>query len=225
MTWQPGLVQQLGGSSKSTNRSETSERYVAEQLAASRQQSQVKSRYLHSRRPSRNFSAEQIPRPPSQVGNVIPPTHGLISSPDLSSHLSAREQEYIARRTGTTLLQIESRNARKQPPHQAGLLGAIETREKEKMWKSGQLSNNATVQQALVQRQLHARTVSSSSRIPTARVTVQPFSQGLQPQQYPTQAELMQQLPHLGYAQPQQQSFSQNFGSGYQGGSGTYNGR
>lgn len=230
MTWQPGLVQQLGGSSKLTNRSETSERYVAEQLAASRQQSQVKSRYLHSRRPSRNFSAEQIPRPPSQVGNVIiPPTHGLISSPDLSSHLSAREQEYIARRTGTTLLQIESRSARKQPPHQAGLLGAIETREKEKqgmMWKSGQLlSNNATVQQALAQRQLHARTVSSSSRIPTARATVQPFSQGLQPQQYTTQAELMQQLPHLGYAQSQQQSFSQNFGSSYQGGSGTYNGR
>lgn len=230
MTGQPGLMQQPGGSIRSTNRSEVSERHdVVEQLAVARQQSQVRSRYLHSKRPSRNFSAEQIPRPPSQVGNVLLPPQGLLSSPDLSSHLSAREQEYIARRTGTTLLQIESRSARKQPPHQAGLLGAIETREKEKqgmMWKSGQLlSNNATVQQALAQRQLHARTVSSSSRNPAGRVTVQPYSQGLQSQQYTTQSEFVQQLPQLGYVQPQQQSFSQNFGSGYQSGSGTYNGR
>ncbi|KAI5801544.1 PH domain protein [Peziza echinospora] len=183
MAWQPGLVQP--NSAGRPAQVDSAEKIVAEQAAAAKVQSQARNRYAHSRRSSinalrsttptpgmtRNISAELIPRPLSRAGNAAFAPHGLVAvAPDLSSHLSAREQEYIARQTGTTLLQMEGGKVRKQPPHQAGLLGAIEAREKEKKdmkdWSSPQVaSNNATVQHALAQRQLHVRTVSSSSRV------------------------------------------------------------
>lgn len=221
MAWQPGLVQQPGSNNKLANRSETPERYVAEQAAAAKQQSQARNRYVHSRRPSRNSSTEHIPRPLSRGGNAAFSPHGLISAPDLSSHLSAREQEYIARKTGTTLLQMENGNSRKQPPHQAGLLGALEAREKEKR----EMSNNITVQQALAQRQLHARTVSSSSRgtvDASGRVLSQQFQQGFQPQQQPMQPEFNLQQSQLLFGQYQQH---QNHTYGNQGAHGQFNGR
>lgn len=228
MAWQPGLVQ-TGGNSKFAVKSETPESYVAEQAAAAKQQSQARNRYVHSRRPSRNSSAEQIPRPPSRGGNAAFSPLGLINVPDLSSHLSAREQEYIARKTGTTLLQMEEGNTRKQPPHQAGLLGALEAREKEKkeLTKSG-VSNNVIVQQALVQRQLHARTVSSSSRGPgeaMGRITSQQYQQNPLSQQSLAQPDSIP--PHFqpGSGQYQQQNHSAYFGYGNQGGNGQYNGR
>lgn len=221
MAWQPGLVQQPGGIGK-LSRSETPERYVAEQAAAAKQQSQARNRFVHSRRPSRNSSSEQIPRPPSRGGTPFAP-HGLISAQDMSSHLSAREQEYIARKTGTTLLQIDSGNARKQPPHQAGLLGAIEAREKEKkeILSSGQgAGNNITVQQALAQRQLHVRTVSSSSRAPTesGRIVNQQMQQNQQGLQHAAQPEFYSQQSQAGYGY-------QHYGYPNQGGYGQYNGR
>lgn len=224
MAWQPGLVQ-TGGNSKFVARSETPEGYVAEQAAAAKQQSQARNRYVHSRRPSRNSSAEQIPRPPSRAFSP----HGLINTPDLSSHLSAREQEYIARRTGTTLLQMEEGKIRKQPPHQAGLLGALEAREKEKqdLTKSG-VSNNVTVQQALAQRQLHSRTVSSSNRgvgEAMGRISSQQYQQSPISQQPLAQPDSIPPHPQPGYGQYQQQSHGIYFGHGNQGGHGQYNGR
>ena len=221
--WQPGLVQ-AGGNSKFVVRSETPEIYVSEQAPSAKQQSQARNRLVNSRRASRNSSAEQIPRPPSRGATFSPHPHGLINAPDLSSHLSAREQEYIARKTGTTLLQIEGGKLRKQPPHQAGLLGALEAREKEKqdLTKSG-VSNNVTVQQALAQRQLHARTVSSSSRglgEAMGRIASQQYQQNLLPQQSLVQPDYIP--PHFqpGYGQYQQQSHGAYFGYGGQGGHG-----
>lgn len=161
VVWQPGMVQVGGGSGgKSPDRS--AEQYVTDKAAAAQQQS--RSRYIHQRRPSgtpspgagRNTSAEYLPqRPNSRGGNAAFIPNGLVTS-DLSAHLSAREQEYVAKQTGSTLLHIDN-GKQKKPPHQAGLLGAIETREKEKQlmkesWKGG-VGGSATVQQAIAQRQ------------------------------------------------------------------------
>lgn len=157
MVWQPGMVQ-VGGSpgGGKVSPEKSAEQYVTDRAAAAQQQS--RSRYLHQRRPSqagtpsptgRNISAEHLPpRPNSRGGNAAFIPNGLVSSAgDLSAHLSAREQEYVAKQTGSTLLHIDGK--KKQPPHQAGLLGAIETRQMEKRV----VGNSATVQQAIVQRQ------------------------------------------------------------------------
>lgn len=163
MIWQPGMVQVGGNSSGGKSPDRSAEQYVSDRAAAAQQQSRT--RYMHQRRPSqagtpptgRNASAEYLPqRPNSRGGNAAFVPNGLVSSGgDLSAHLSAREQEYVAKQTGSTLLHIAGKQ--KQPPHQAGLLGAIETREKEKQlmrdtWKQGSVGS-ATVQQAIAQRQ------------------------------------------------------------------------
>lgn len=155
MVWQPGMVQ-VNSNSGGKSPEKSAEQYVTDRAAAAQQQS--RSRYLHQRRPSqagtpsptgRNTSAEHLPpRPNSRGGNAAFIPNGLVSSAgDLSAHLSAREQEYVAKQTGSTLLHIDGK--KKQPPHQAGLLGAIETRQKEKRI----VGNSATVQQAIAQRQ------------------------------------------------------------------------
>ncbi|KAF8470160.1 hypothetical protein BDZ91DRAFT_39445 [Kalaharituber pfeilii] len=217
--WQPGLVQQNSGNRASV-RAETPERFVAEQAAAAKQQTQIRNRYLHSRRPSRNASAEQMPRPASRVGNTAFSTHGLISAADVSSHLSAREQEYIARKTGTTLLQMDTADLRKQPSHQAGLLGALEAREREK-----QDMKSATVQQALAQRQLHVRTLSSSSRAPSDSFGRAMGQQAQQVQHVPQ----LQQNAFLQNQWQQEHNFqpptNYNYGNSTPGGFGQYNGR
>lgn len=163
MIWQPGMVQVGGNSSGGKSPDRSAEQYVSDRAAAAQQQSRT--RYMHQRRPSqvgtpptgRNPSAEYLPqRPNSRGGNAAFVPNGLVSSGgDLSAHLSAREQEYVAKQTGSTLLHIDGKQ--RQPPHQAGLLGAIETREKEKQlmretWKQGSVGS-ATVQQAIAQRQ------------------------------------------------------------------------
>jgi CCR4-NOT transcriptional complex subunit CAF120 len=165
VAWQPGIVN-LGVASPDRT---SAERYVAEKAAAATAQSQSRSRYMAKRRStgamlsntgtSRNISSEYLPpRPSSRGGNAAFMPHGLVSGPDLSSHLSAREQEYIARTTGSTLLQM-GESQRKPPPHKAGLIGAIESRETEKRqmmsaWQRGQLPQGGlTVQQEIIRRQ------------------------------------------------------------------------
>lgn len=101
------------------------------------------------------MSSELLPTLQRHSSAFIP--NGLVSSAaDLSAHLSAREQEYVAKQTGSTLLHLDNGKGKNQPPHQTGLLGAIETREKEKKLMKGSWSgngNSATVQQAIAQRQ------------------------------------------------------------------------
>ncbi|CAK7212082.1 hypothetical protein SBRCBS47491_001350 [Sporothrix bragantina] len=75
------------------------------------------------------------------------------SSMDIGSHLSAREQEHLARMTGAPLLNVapNSRNAQ-QPAGGPGLVGAIAAREREKQQMKDGVSSQA-VQYAINQRQ------------------------------------------------------------------------
>ena len=157
--WQPGMAQIGGG--RGPDKRESAEQYVSEKAAAAAAQQQSRSRYIHQRKPSgtspRNTSAEHLPRPASRGGNAAFTPNGLVVTADISNHLSAREQEYVAKQTGSTLLHLDNAK-QKQPPHQAGLLGAIEARELEKRqmkqsWKQGSVTNSATVQHAIAQRQ------------------------------------------------------------------------
>ncbi|RPB10150.1 hypothetical protein P167DRAFT_547474 [Morchella conica CCBAS932] len=159
MVWQPGMVPVAGGQ-RSPDRS--AEQYVSDKATAAAVQQQSRSRYIHQRKASgtpspgsRNMSSELLPTLQRHSSAFIP--NGLVSSAaDLSAHLSAREQEYVAKQTGSTLLHLDNGKGKNQPPHQTGLLGAIETREKEKKLMKGSWSgngNSATVQQAIAQRQ------------------------------------------------------------------------
>ncbi|CZR50909.1 related to CAF120 CCR4 Associated Factor 120 kDa [Phialocephala subalpina] len=99
---------------------------------------------------SRNNSADLLQRPSSRGASVA---LGPSGSGDIASTLSAREQEHIARVTGQPLINM-AQNAQRQAPG-AGLVGAIEARQKEKeQMKQG--INSQAVQQAITQRQQQA---------------------------------------------------------------------
>jgi CCR4-NOT transcriptional complex subunit CAF120 len=99
---------------------------------------------------SRNNSAELLQRPSSRGASVA---LGPSGSGDIASTLSAREQEHVARVTGQPLINM-AQNSNRQAPG-AGLVGAIEVREKEKQ-QIKQGVNSQVVQQAIVQRQQQA---------------------------------------------------------------------
>ena len=132
---------------------------------------------------------------------------------DISNHLSAREQEYVAKQTGSTLLHIDNAK-QKQPPHRAGLLGAIEARELEKRkmresWTQGGSFNSPTVQQAIAQRQQQKQ----QQQQPGQRSQIPPSPRGMGSQSPgPTQyggtpyLPLQQQQAGHGYFQQPQQS-------------------
>lgn len=79
---------------------------------------------------------------------------GPSGSGDYSSHLSAREQEHVARVTGSPLINVAGSGRPVMPS--AGLVGAIEAREKEKREMKQGLSSQA-VQHAIAQRQQQAQ--------------------------------------------------------------------
>lgn len=99
--------------------------------------------YLNKRH-SRSGSAELLQRRNSQDSSFV------LGSGAVSSHLTAREQEHVARATGTPLIGMATNgNPGAQP---AGLVGAIEAREREKaQMKQGM--NSQSVQNAINQRQ------------------------------------------------------------------------
>ena len=216
VAWQPGIVPtQPQGSTPDRS---SAERFVAEKAAAAATASQSRNRYAQHRKSSanatpRNQSAENLPtRPSSRGGNAAFLPHGLVSSPNLSANLSAREQEFVAQRTGSTLLQMDQ-SQRKAPPHKAGLVGAIESRETEKrhMRESrhrGQAS--LTVQQEIARRQQQQQQKEQAAnlkagRTPSPRGTVQQFEQQQQQQQQQQHHGYLPQLPHLNQYQQQQQ--------------------
>ncbi|KAI5844268.1 hypothetical protein BZA05DRAFT_172980 [Tricharina praecox] len=159
MAWQPGIVPPPNNNTDRT----AAERYVSERAAQAAATSQSRNRQLHHRKPSstaptpqRNQSVEHLPtRPASRGPNAAFMAHGLVSAPDLSTHLSAREQEYVARVTGSTLLHMEGVQTN-NPPHRAGLIGAIHSRETEKQqikesFQRG--TSSITVEQEIARRQ------------------------------------------------------------------------
>ncbi|KAH7025382.1 hypothetical protein B0J12DRAFT_384705 [Macrophomina phaseolina] len=112
----------------------------------------------HSRAASAMLDApfQQPVRPSSRGASVMlnaQPT-GLINAD--SGQLSAREQEHVARLTGTPLINVAKSKAQPEPEKQSGLVGAIAARQKEKDdFKKG--SRSALVQQAIVARQHQAQ--------------------------------------------------------------------
>lgn len=94
---------------------------------------------------SRKTSADLLQRPSSRGSGMV------LSGGEVSSHLSAREQEHVARVTGTSLLNVAGGRSGQQP-QAAGLVGAIDAREREKAQMKQGLGGHA-VAQAIDQRQ------------------------------------------------------------------------
>ncbi|KAH8431758.1 PH domain protein [Aspergillus melleus] len=89
------------------------------------------------------------PRPHSRGAN------SMMNMNDISSHLSAREQEHVARMTGSSFFNISTEKKKHEPQvNPMGLVGAIDAREREKKGIMEGMSNQM-VQHAIAQRQHH----------------------------------------------------------------------
>ncbi|KAK0672867.1 hypothetical protein QBC41DRAFT_7250 [Cercophora samala] len=157
VAWQPGAVP---GSTASNDRSISPEQFV--QQRASMHQRNPSGYTLNEfragtptspyKRPnsniashSRSNSADLLSsgRPVSQAGILA------LSSGEVSSYLSAREQEHVARMTGSPLIAIAGNKG--SPQTKVGLVGAIEAREREKAQMRQGIGGQA-VAQAIDQR-------------------------------------------------------------------------
>lgn len=103
------------------------------------------SRPNSARAHSRSSSTDLLQRPSSRGSTA------MLSGGELPNHLSAREQEHVARVTGGALVDVAG-NHRNVPQQQGGLVGAIEAREREKAQMKQGLGGQA-VAQAIDQRQ------------------------------------------------------------------------
>lgn len=217
VAWQPGAVVG-GGGSPGARQTLTPEQYVQQRAAANR----ITPVYAHqhkksstppqaSRSGSGDWTAQQHGHQPS-LSKELPPrpqSRGSTSmlnpsnnppnmSLDYSSHLSAREQEHVARVTGSPLIQMAGNNPNLPGPQGGGLIGAIEAREREKREMKEGLSGHM-VQQAIAQRQQRAQENQYTQQaFPT------PSPQMNMPGQYP-QTPGRVQSQYGGWAQPQQQ--------------------
>lgn len=198
----------------------------------------------HSRRQS--YSRDVPPRPHSRGASTIlrdaPPRPGsrgagsTLGYNDITAHLSAREQEHVARMTGSSFFNLSANNAKPQAPVQpGGLVSAIESRERERQeFKEG--VSNQMVQHAIAQRQqqvhqqaqaqhaqMHAARQhahhQSMYNLPTANRTWDTFNQM-------DQANGRCQRPRSGYFAPQhpQSAYPQNQYQYYQQYPGYYGG-
>ena len=166
IAWQPAAV----GGSPGSRQSITPEQFVQQRATASR----VTPIYAHgrkqqgapspsgSRHPSGEIPTQQHGRQ-SSFAKDLPPrpnsraTSTMMNAPsgDVSAHLSAREQEHVARVTGSPLINMAGNSPRQgQGPPGGGLVGAIEAREKEKRDMREGVSSHM-VQHAIAQRQQH----------------------------------------------------------------------
>ena len=199
VAWQPGAT--IGGGSPGSRQPVTPEQFVQQRAAANR----ITPVYAHSRKQSgtppqhsRNNSSDW-----SNHGRQSPALHDFPSRPhsrgastimnnttDYSSHLSAREQEHVARVTGSPLINVPS-NPKKGLPG-TGLIGAIEAREKEKKDIKEGLSGQM-VQHAIAQRQQQAQGYNYGQPSPSPSIHI--------PGQYPQTP----QTPFVSWPQQQQQ--------------------
>ena len=153
--WQPA------GASPSSRQSISAEEFVKQRA------SRATPVYAHGRpnagSPSPSGSRHPSGEPPIQhqgkqspLAKQLPPrpSSRMMSNPsgDYSAHLSAREQEYVAKATNSPLINMAGApNRHGQGPPGGGLVGAIEAREQEKRGAKDGLST--MVQQAITQRQ------------------------------------------------------------------------
>ncbi len=215
LAWQPGMVNQ--GAPQHAKRTVDAEEWVQQRAAAAAAYSHAAQRPPHSRSSSNNpqhtlsrnssgdWSQSHSQRPPSRPlsrgpSTMMNPTHGLIHG-DFSQHLSAREQEHVARATGTPFL---NRDRASRLPEPAGLVGAIEAREREKQSaKEGRQSmmvqhaiaaNIRQQQQQQAQQQAHAMAMAQAR----AQAQAQAHGQNFMPvQQYQQQFQTFNGSPQL----------------------------
>jgi CCR4-NOT transcriptional complex subunit CAF120 len=190
--WQPGMA--AVRSSSPSRQAITPEQFVQQRAAAVTQPRQPPVNLMRSGTPtppgrspsgesfshSRNNSSDMLQRPNSRG------TAAALGTGDYSTHLSAKEQEHVARVTGSPLINNPAGDNRGAAPN-TGLVGAIDAREREKRdMKQG--INSQAVQQAIVQRQQQAQVQQQYQQQAQAqpRVAQQPQYQGAQqyPQQY-----------------------------------------
>jgi len=173
LAWQPGMAMGMGGSPSTQQQSITPEQFVQQRAAIATtplyaHQRQASGNTLGRNTPtpplvrnrssellalqghSRNSSADLLQRPSSRGASAA---LGPSGSGDITSKLSAREQEHIARVTGQPLINMAHNN--KQGAPGGGLVGAISAREQEKQ-QMKQGINSQAVQQAIAQRQSQA---------------------------------------------------------------------
>ncbi|KAM0287745.1 hypothetical protein ACHAQH_000276 [Verticillium albo-atrum] len=150
------------------------------------------SQELLNRHHRNNSSGDLMQRPNSRGAN-----HALDvgSSGEMASHLSARDQEQVARMTGAPLLSMGGGN--RPPPQQqapgGGLVGAIDAREREKQ-QMKQGMNNHAVQHAMQQQQR------------------QQYQQQYQQQMQQQQAQQQQMYGQQGMYPPQNMGRGGNYG-------------
>ena len=168
MAWSPGTT--IGGGSPGARQSITPEQFVAQRAAANRIVTPV---YAHQRQKSstppnmsRNSSGDWSSHRASKTdlsGLVRPHSRGAstamgMNTPPLvdpMAHLSAREQEHVAKVTGGSLVNVAG-NKSLPVSSGSGLVGAIEAREREKKQVKQGLGGHM-VQQAIAQHQQHAQ--------------------------------------------------------------------
>lgn len=210
MAWQPGAT--IGSGSPGNRQSITPEQFVQQRAASGR----VTPIFAHaakrsatpppmSRNSAGDWSQQQgratpTKEPPRPQSRVVTPMVAS-SSGDYTAHLSAREQEHVARMTGSPMI-----NVPRQGSQGGGLIGAIEAREREKKEMKEGLSGQM-VQNAIAQRQQqvqgHHYAQQGQPQTPGYQYGQQGFpSPGLQlamPGQYPQTP----QVPNPGRGQSQ----------------------
>lgn len=211
IAWQPGA--QIGGS-PGARQSITPEQFVQQRATANRVMTPV---YAHARKGSgpstppivpKNASGEwptQQQKRHSSYSKDLPArpssraATAMVSNPsDYTAHLSAREQEHVARVTNSPLINMAG-NTNKSLPQGGGLVGAIEAREKEKREIKQGLSGQM-VQQAIHQRQQHSQ--GQQQRQPSQQAFAAPTPQLSMPGQFPASPG-----PYPSSAMAQQQQF------------------
>ena len=221
VAWQPGA--QVGGS-PGARQSITPEQFVQQRATANRVMTPV---YAHARKGSgpstppaatKNVLGDspiQQQKRQSSYSNDLPArpssraATAMMNNPtDYTAHLSAREQEHVARVTNSPLINMAG-NTNKNLPQGGGLVGAIEAREKEKREIKQGLSGQM-VQHAIHQRQQHSqgqqqRQPSQQSFNPPTPQFSMPGQFPPSPGQYPTPGVAQQQQYSWGLPQQQQQ--------------------
>ena len=151
---------------------------------------------------SRHSSTDLLQRPHSRGPSAA--LAGPAGNGDMPTTLSAREQEHVARVTGQPLINM----AGNKQSAGAGLVGAIETREKEKL-QMKQGINSQAVQNAIAQRQSHGIHQQHPEQSSEYRTAQSPYGiMGQYPQgQYAGQAH-----GHQSYASPAANVYAQGGG-------------
>ncbi|CAI7622717.1 unnamed protein product [Penicillium glandicola] len=160
--WQPGMA---SGRPVTPGGGLTPEQYVQQRAAPSPPMQ------LHNRTPSNPMSVQRplsgdwthharsnSPMNTQRDANYRPSSRGaqsVLNYQDASANLSAREQEHVARMTGSSFFNMSNDNRKPQAQvNPMGLVSHIDAREREKREIREGMSNQA-VQQAIAHRQQH----------------------------------------------------------------------